>query len=247
MAVENKMYLSRLTTDITDLTTNKSVKESLVSLSVDQLQDGLIAEIGARNFSVLLAVASFANEDNQAFPTVDKLAEVVGLSKPTVITAIRELENVRIGGKRIFSKSKVMTSTGNAKSIYNIINEASKASAVNTPVDYIEHFCKIFEEVFERSYVPSYGRDMKILKDKIIPNFPPEDIPEIIEIAVRSYPQWNKNPDYPTPTIIALSWLSNRANDLLQKQRKEEQTMLDRIEVAEKAEQYNPLNQLDLL
>lgn len=247
MAVTDAMYLHKEFTDSYDLITGKSESFMKLSLSALQLQEGLIAELGSRNFTVLIALASFANQNNVSFPTLSQLAEITGISERTVIKAIQELETVKVGGKTLFKKTKVLTDSGNTKSIYTFIQETNATVEKVKPVDYIELFCKTFESQFGRPYVPNYGRDTNIIKNKLMAVFPAEDIPEIIRLSVTKYDKWSSNPQYPTPTIGALTWLANKAADELATQRKAEQQMVDRIAVAEKAEAVNPLEQLELL
>ena len=93
-------------------------------ISVNQIRQGIIKEVGCRNYSVLLAIASFMDDvKRRSSPNVEDIADITGLSKPTVIKAIHELEEVEIAGKPIIKKAKIPTSTGYAKSIYYFQSE----------------------------------------------------------------------------------------------------------------------------
>lgn len=248
MTVEEGMFLQKEYYEGYDLITGDTVISMKLSLSALQIQQGLIKELGYRNFSALLAIASFSNTDNVAFPTLEKLSEITGMTRPTLIKAIKELEQVKIGGERVIRKTKVLTAGGNTKSLYHFVQGTKDEIIPVKPADYIEMFCNFFKEEFGRAYSPNYGRDTKLIKDKLMAVFPEEDLPKIIEIAVKHYSKWSNNPQYPTPTIGALcSWLANKAADEVAAQKKTEQEVAERIAVAEKAEAHNPLEQLNLL
>lgn len=247
MAINENMFLQKEYYEGQDLLSGKVVSSMKISLSALQLQEGLIKELGSRNFAVMMAIASFINKDNISYPTVEKLTEITGMTKPTVIKAVKELETATIGGEKLIKKSKVLTSEGNTKSLYHFIHILKDEEIATTPADHIATFCKFFEEKYGRPYVPNYGRDTKQIKDKLMAVLPEEDIPLIIEIAVKQFEQWSSNPKYPTPSIGALvTWLGNRAADELARQRKAVVQVEKKIQAAETAEQLNPLDLLDM-
>lgn len=242
----DKLFLHKEYVEKTDLVSGEVKKGMRLILSAEQLQSGLIKEVGSRNFSILLAIASFLNSSHVAYPTIEMLSEITGLSNPTVIKGIKELETVTVGGENIFVKHKVPTVSGNMKSLYLFSQSLEIREKSKTPADYIEVFINKFEEVYGRSYVPNYSRDTKMVKDKLMAAFPEEDLVLIIETAVTDYKQWSSNPAYPTPTIGALcTWLANKAADKVSKIREEEAKFEQRV--AEAASQVNSLDQLDAL
>ena len=237
-----------------DLSTGELVSELSVRLSADQIKDGLISHIGVRNFGVLLVIASHMNKHNLSFPSVELIAETTGLSKPTVVTAIKQLEKIEIGGSKIIQKKKIPSNTGHLKSVYYLIEdgnpffEEDEEVKPATPADYIVTFSEAFERKYGRKYVPNYARDAKMVKDKLMTAFPEDDLKEIVQIAVMDYEEWSSNPKFPTPTIGALcTWLANKAADKLEEQKKQQSAMETRIASAVKAEALNPVEQLDLL
>lgn len=247
MAINENMFLQKEYYEGHDLLSGKVVSSMKISLSAMQLQQGLIKELGWRNFAVLMAIASFINKENISYPTVEKLTEITGMTKPTVIKAVKELETATIGGEKLIKKTKVLTSEGNTKSLYHFIHTLKDEEIAVTPAEHIATFCKFFEEKYGRPYVPNYGRDTKQIKDNLMAVMPEEDIPLIIEIAVKQYEQWSSNPKYPTPSIGALvTWLGNRAADELARQRKAVVQVEKKIQAAGTAEQLNPLDLLDM-
>ncbi|MDC3413948.1 helix-turn-helix domain-containing protein [Terrihalobacillus insolitus] len=76
--------------------------ELFAKMDVKAIQDGLIMKVGGvKHFSVLAAIASFANSKGEAFPSQDKLAEMVGYSRKTVNQYIGELRETKIDGEPI--------------------------------------------------------------------------------------------------------------------------------------------------
>jgi hypothetical protein len=76
--------------------------ELFAKMDVRAIQDGLIMKVGGvKHFSVLAAIASFANSKGEAFPSQDKIADMVGYSRKTVNQYIGELREVTIEGEPI--------------------------------------------------------------------------------------------------------------------------------------------------
>lgn len=84
-----------------------------VKLDVKAVQDGLIKKVGGvKHFSVLAAIASFANANGEAYPSQDKIAELVGYSRKTVNQYIQELRKVTIDSEPILTIVPETTSNG---------------------------------------------------------------------------------------------------------------------------------------
>lgn len=219
-------------------------------LSVDQLRNGLIKDIGARNFSVLLAIAAHINSGNAAFPSVAKIAEITGLSSPTVIKAIQELEGTEIGGTPVIKKSRATTANGNSHSIYyfvgaEVVDEVPQQEL--TAKDAVILFCEHFEQTFGVKYNPTWGRDISMVKSKLIAQYPADQLREIIRIAVTQYSSFGNNPQYPTPTIGMLcTWLANKAAGVMVQEQKKEAEYSSRVAYAEKASAIDSATLLDL-
>ena len=207
MTVKELMQLKLERHSSLDMVSGKYINTVDLCIAVDQIKAGLIKEIGCRNFSVLLAIGAHLNEQRVAFPNVSAIAEITGLSKPTVIKAIQELEEVEIGGQPIIKKSKLLTSSGNAKSVYHFLGAEI---AETDPKEVIQLFCEYYEETFGVVYNVSWGRDVSMVKTKLISQYKPEQLKEIVRIAVTKYSTFSNSPEYPTPTLGMLcSWLAN--------------------------------------
>lgn len=253
MDKEEPMYLQSEFFEGIALGTGDTVAATRLVLSSQQVRDGLIKQVGYRNFSVLIALAAYVNKDNLSFPDIDTLVKITGLGRTTVIKAIAELTEVRVGGHSIIKKSQVKTNTGHMKSIYHFTAEVDPVDGMEavetgmTAKDYILLFAKYYKETFEVDCKILWPRDTKFMKSLMV-TYPGSQLAEIIRIAVTQYSKFSGNPKYPAPTISAMnSWLAERAALELKKEQKQEQAMQARIAVAEQVEQqYNPIDALDL-
>ena len=251
MTVKELMQLKLERHSSLDMVSGKYINTVDLCIAVDQIKAGLIKEIGCRNFSVLLAIGAHLNEQRVAFPNVSAIAEITGLSKPTVIKAIQELEEVEIGGQPIIKKSKLLTSSGNAKSVYHFLGAEIAETDPNievTPKEVIQLFCEYYEETFGVVYNVSWGRDVSMVKTKLISQYKPEQLKEIVRIAVTKYSTFSNSPEYPTPTLGMLcSWLANKAAGVMLQEQKKEQEYQSKIAYAEKAAAIDPTDMLDSL
>ncbi|MEG0121922.1 helix-turn-helix domain-containing protein [Enterococcus sp.] len=250
MAVEELMKLKLERQSSLDMVSGKYENTIDLCLSVEQIKAGLIKQIGCRNFSVLLAIASHLNEQRVAFPNVSTIAEITGLSAPTVINAIQQLEEVTVGGNAIIRKDKIKTSTGHTKSIYHFVGAEIDADDPNielTAKEVIELFCKYYEETFELPYTVSWARDTSMVKSKLVDKYEPAQLREIVRIAVTKYATFSNSPQYPTPTLGMLcTWLANKAAGVLVQEKEKEQAYQTKVAYAEKVAAIDSAALLDM-
>jgi len=111
----------------------------------------------------------------------------------------------------------------------NKINKLNSSSAIKL-------FQKFYYEVYDVNYVVgSYGREGKIIKDKLLT--PHGDIAEeIIEIAVKEYATRWKSPKYPRPTIGMFTWVTNHVIELLEDKKQQDGVICRSEELEEQAE-----------
>lgn len=250
MAVDKEMELRIHQSSSKDVVSGSQYSHMELCISVDQIKQGLIKEIGCRNFSVLLAIAGFMDiKTSKSFPSVEKIAEITGISKPTVIKAIQELEEVEIAGKPILKKAKIPTSTGYAKSIYYFTGEVIPETPREfTAKDAIILFCEYYESEFGIAYNVNWRRDVNIVKTKLISQYPEEQLREIIRIAVTKYSTFSNSPEYPTPTLGMLcSWLANKAAGVMLQEQKKQQEYQNKVAYAEKVAEIDSAAMLDSL
>ena len=250
MAVEELMKLKLERQSSLDMISGKYENNVDLCLSVEQIKSGLIKQIGCRNFSVLIAIASHLNEQRVAFPNVSTIAEMTGLSAPTVINAIQQLEDVTVGGKTIIRKDKIQTSTGHTKSIYHFVGaeiEADDPDIELTAKEVIELFCKYYEETFGLPYTVSWAKDTSMVKAKLVEKYEPAQLREIVRIAVTKYSIFSNSPQYPTPTLGMLcTWLANKAAGVLLQEKEKEKAYQSKVAYAEKAAAIDSAALLDM-
>lgn len=250
MAVEELMQLKLDTHNSYDVVSGQSTSSKELCISAEQIQNGLINQVGCRNFSVLLAIASHMNENQVAFPDITKIAEITGLSSPTVIKAIQQLEEITVGGQHIIRKTKLKTTANHTKSIYHFAGAEVSADDPNiemTAKEAIELFCYYYEKTFGIAYNVSWGRDTSMVKAKLIDQYTTVQLKEIIRIAVTKYASFNNSPEYPTPTLGMLcTWLANKAVGVLLQEQKQEQEYQSKVAYAEKASAIDSVALLDL-
>ncbi|GKS15056.1 hypothetical protein YDYSY3_60560 [Paenibacillus chitinolyticus] len=77
---------------------NKRHDEQRIFFKVDVLavRGGIIAKIGADGFATLATIASFMDEDGVCYPTQETLAEMMGVTRFTVIKRIRTLLETKL-------------------------------------------------------------------------------------------------------------------------------------------------------
>lgn len=255
MTVEN-LHLQLHFTDSYQPLTDTVEKTVTLELQPEQIRNGMITQLSnsgnaSRNFTVLLAIASFMNTEQKAFPSQETLAEITGLSIPTLRKALTELTEIKVNEQPILRKSTVGRST-----VYQLVSIADKEESVKeeetevkelTSKDVLILFCDYYAETFDTEYVPAWGRELGQIKQKLIGKFPDEDLREIVRIAVTKYKQNWANQQYPLPTIGQLtSWLANKANAVWQLEKEKQKQYEQRIAEAEKVEQIDSAAMLDL-
>lgn len=115
------------------------------------------------------------------------------------------------------------------KESLNKTNKLNSSSAIKL-------FQKFYHEVYDVNYVVgSYGREGKIMKDKLLT--PHGDIAEdIIEIAVKEYATRWKSPKYPRPTIGMFTWVTNHVLELLEEKQQQDEVVSNSSDLEEQAE-----------
>lgn len=232
-----------------DLLNQQEVLEISLKVDTGAIRQGFIKEIGATNFSVLMAIASFMNEKGECFPTQRQIAEIVGMSLTTVNKAVAELLKVEVNGQPIIERRLVGDGV-RKNSFYNFVQlstEELKSIQEGAPkekraVDYIRQFCELFVEEFGIEYVPNYGRDVKLINDRLISKYSEDMITEVFTRAVRQYKRRWYSPKYKTPSMIAVtSWIANDVLADLAKEREQD------VAIAQQQSCTSSVNDLEYL
>ncbi|PDY93266.1 hypothetical protein CON09_08555 [Bacillus anthracis] len=108
-----------------------------------------------------------------------------------------------------------------------LINNTDVLEVTNSS-NAIKYFQQVYRETYDVNYtVSNYGREGKIIKDKVLTPYP-EIAKEIIRLAVTKYDELFKNARYPRPSVAMFSWAVNQIIPMIE----EEQQA---IEVAEQS------------
>lgn len=225
-----------------DVVNQVYVEDRSVKIDINALQNGIIKDIGASEFAVLVAIASYTDNHGQAFPSQRLLADITGLSLPTVNKIVNKLLKTEINGVPVLSRDFEQTGSKKKFSVYslntsktenekselkvNFQNDESEKSVVKpkTAKDYAHMFKYLYEEEYGIPYQINYSRELGMIKTKLMQNFTEEQIKEIIDFTIKNYKgSWSKD-TYPYPTIPMLcSWLANTVMQVLAKQKEKEE------------------------
>ncbi|UAY71989.1 helix-turn-helix domain-containing protein [Bacillus paralicheniformis] len=209
-------------------TVSDGVEESLrVCIDAGAIQSGLIKELGANRFSLLMAIVSHMDASGKCFPSQRKLAELTGQSPTTVNKNINEMLEITFDGQHILRRE--LTGGGKRqKSLYyihqgkvtntDIVGETvepakqkEKEKAFNSR-DVAIYWGDLYKDTFGTGYVFNYGFELAQIKKKLLPNFDEETLKAVIRIAITQYQQRWASEQYPLPTLPMLtSWLANTA------------------------------------
>lgn len=148
----------------------------------------------------------------------------------------QDLLNTPSNDELITTNSDVIIITNN-----NQLNNNNTVSLNSNTA--IKLFQSVYYEVYGVNYVVSnYGREGKLIKDKVLTPHP-ELAAQIIETAVRVYGDKFKNPKFPRPTISMFSWIVNQIVPMIEEE-KELQDQVDNSAEAERLAEEKMLAEL---
>ena len=247
-----------------DIINQVYVEDRNIKLDMLAIQHGLIKEIGATEFAVLMAIASFTDVEGQAFPSQRKLVEVTGLSLPTINKIVNKLLATEINDVPVLAREFEQTINKRNFSVYTlnkvkqeneesnlkvVFQETAEGPTVEKPKkktsrDYSNMFKALYEQEYGISYIISYARDNSLIKNKLMGNFTEEEIVELIEFIIKNYrTKWAK-PSFPYPTIaMVCGWLGNTAMQMIKEQKDKEKE----IEMLEEVAMENLETSIDVL
>jgi Helix-turn-helix domain len=99
-------------------------------------QAGIVKDLKPTNFTVLLAIASHMDADGNCFPTQRQIAELTGITAPTVNKAVNELLEFKVNGNPILKRELVQV--GQFKNSYYTVNPISQIAIFDGQVKEIE-------------------------------------------------------------------------------------------------------------
>lgn len=116
---------------------NKEFNSSIyLRVYTSLFQAGVVKDLKATNFTTLLAIASFMDAEGNCYPTQRQIAEITGMSTPTVNKAVNELLEYKVGGKNIITREFVQQ--GQFKNSYYTVNPLSQIAIFDGQVEEIE-------------------------------------------------------------------------------------------------------------
>lgn len=217
-----------------DIQSGTYQEERNIKLNMESIQAGLIKTLGATPFAVLMAIVSFCDNEGEAFPSQRKLAELTGLTQPTVHKAVKTLLETEVDGVPILSRELETLGSRTKFSVYSITPKKADVPKKRTSRDYVLKFKDLYEKTFGFNCVINYGRDCSLVKNKLMANFTEEEVDMIIEKGVTEYKKRWANTNYPYPSLTMIcTWIA----DTLMKEHKQEQEKLkEQQEIMEEAQ-----------
>lgn len=97
---------------------------------------GIVRDLKPANFTVLLAIASFMDADGNCYPTQRQIAEITGITTPTVNKAVNELLEFKVNGIPIITREFVQN--GQFKNSYYTVNPLSQLAIFDGLVKEID-------------------------------------------------------------------------------------------------------------
>lgn len=99
-------------------------------------QAGIVKDLKPTNFTVLLAIASFMDAEGNCYPTQRQIADITGITAPTVNKAVNELLDFKVNGSPIISREFVQH--GQFKNSYYTVNPLSQIAIFDGQIKEIE-------------------------------------------------------------------------------------------------------------
>lgn len=226
-----------------DVINQSYVEDRSVKLDIGAIQSGIIKDIGASEFAVLIAIASYTDIEGNAFPSQRRLSELTGLSLPTINKIVNRLITIEINGVPILSREFEQLGSKKKYSIYRVnagkveneksdlkVNFQEDKSKPKNSKDYAMMFKHLYEEEYGIPYSINFKREVSMIKNKLVKCFTEEQICELLEYIVKNYKIKWSNPSYPYPTISMIcSWLGNTAMQMM-KEEKDKSVEAQRLE-----------------
>ena len=216
-----------------NLETKETTSNVYLRLYLSAFKSGLVAELKPTNFTVLMAICSYMDENGECYPTQRQIADRCGISKTTVNKAINELLEFRLNGKPLILRELVVNGT-QKNSVYTV-NPISQVAIFNGNVEEIsgtsvaaedpvtpdgfknarqvtDYFINVYRDVYGTNPSINFAREVSLVKKKWMGTYTDEQIKTMVEIGVQEYDSRWKSLKFPRPTLGAIvSWIGEQA------------------------------------
>lgn len=224
-----------------DVVNQSYVEDKSVKVDVDAMLNGVVSKIGLAEFGVLMVIAAYSSVEGNASPSQRKLAELTGVSLPTINKIVNRLVTVEVNGVPVLSKEVEQAGSKKKYSVYKINAEKVENEKSDLEVgvqevkpknskDFAMLFKKLYEEEYKIPYSINFRREVPLIKSKLVSCFDEEQICDLFEYIIKNYKSKWANTKYPYPTIpMICSWLGNTAMQLI-KQEKDKSIEVKKLE-----------------
>lgn len=187
-----------------------------ISLNVELIRKGILQDLTGNEVKVLLAIASYMDEEGECTPVQERIATMTNLASSTVSLAVNSIIRKKIDG-RVLMKRKFVGKGSKKYSKYKfpLLGDVETESDIEerlTAPAVLKLFQAKYEEIYKIPYKPNYRRDCSMIKKTLLATYEDEQIKKIISVAVEEYDKRWKNSKYPSITVGALcSWIAQEA------------------------------------
>ncbi|MFK4304284.1 hypothetical protein ABH892_004424 [Paenibacillus sp. RC254] len=94
------------------ITSGATETRIFVKMYVDAAKAGLIASMGAQNWTTLCVIASFMDAAGNCYPTQDQIARYLGVNRQTANRYVKKLTEYRWNGRPVIRAVRERSPTG---------------------------------------------------------------------------------------------------------------------------------------
>jgi Helix-turn-helix domain len=133
--MESKMFTVSIDKEF-DVMKKEFNSEIYLRVYTSLFKAGIVKDLKPTNFTVLLAIASHMDAEGNCYPTQRQIAELTGLTAPTVNKAVNELLDYKVNEVPILKRELVQV--GQFKNSYYTVNPLSQIAIFEGQVKEIE-------------------------------------------------------------------------------------------------------------